>query len=215
MIKHMLSVICIIGLLSIPAFSATPEKKEEPVKPVSPELLLIAQKKAEFDGYLKKTKDVIENIANPDFYKNVVFKSKDEKGKEKVKKFESLSPLEKHLFYLWVSDNFNQDLFRKFMGWYSEWYKLHIVEQFNSDDNKKKSPTWKSENVAEYLNALQEIRKTHAKRFENLVAEGLKEFKDKVSEHQLKEMLEFEKRIKTMHDMHSLVPRIKEQKEEK
>lgn len=170
----------------------------------------------DYEEALKHHTQWSENIASPDFYKELEFEMLKGEDKKKVK-FIELKEFEKNLFYIYQAESLSNKLARLEGMWNIELRQLPPIKEevvngkegpALSEEQLKKEA--KRKDVEAYIGKLHELRKGHAVRFEKLMSEVFKKFEKEIPKADREN---YEQKVKEWHDKQNLVERQDAKKE--
>lgn len=168
----------------------------------------------DYEDALKHHTQWSENIANPNFYKELEFTMLKGEDEKKVK-FVDLKEFEKNLFYLYQAENLSNTLARLEGMWNLELRGLPPVTKEIADDKKESLTEERLKQVADrkdvegYITKLHDLRKGHAIRFEKLMTEVFTKFESEIPKADREN---YTAKVKEWHDKQQLVERKKEAK---
>lgn len=152
------------------------------------------QTRSDYDKFLERLKEHVENITKPEYYEKLKIVHADTKQEVKI---QDMPDIQRHFIYL-----MNAEITTNMMsGVEKTWTAKRDAAQENRQANRT-SPS--KSDMDKYLAKLKELRKQHALNFENLMSNMGEKFKEDIPAD---EWDKYQKRVQAFHDDKNLVDR--------
>lgn len=177
-----------------------------PPPPTSePEVIPEIPAAEEYAKTLKQLEDWCEKFDNIESYKDTLITQGEEENK-----FVDLSPLEQNLFVIFSGQTCANQMMRLYNVWEIERKQLLQLEVLRQGGEAAEAREGEvtSQQLAENLQSLRKLQKSHANKFEATVKKIFEEFKEEIPEKDAKLYLQ---NVQNFHNRYGLVDRSLEQ----